>query len=234
LTPLVYPDAEELAEAVALVFVDRLTSIQAAGRTPRVVLAGGGIIGAVYRRIEAGAVDWTKVEFWWGDERFVPEGHEHRNDRLARETFLDRLNVPAAHIHPMPAHGCDLAMAEAADDYAAALPEEPFDIVLLGIGADGHVASLFPGFEQSDRAVVEVFDSPKPPAQRITMSLWRLNQSRAVWVVAAGAEKAEAIDRAHSIQGTVTQVPARGVRGTEETIFWLDAEAAAELPEITL
>jgi 6-phosphogluconolactonase len=234
LTPLVYPDAEELAEAVAVVLVDRLTSIQAAGRTPMVVLAGGGIIGAVYRRIEAGVVDWTNVEFWWGDERFVPEGHEDRNDRLARQTFLDRLNVPAEHIHPMPAHGCDLAMAEAADAYAAALPDGPFDIVLLGIGVDGHVASLFPGFEQSDRAVVEVFDSPKPPAQRITMSLSRLNHARAVWVVAAGAEKAEAVDRVHTLQGTVTQVPARGLRGTEETIFWLDAEAAAELPEITL
>lgn len=234
MTPLVYPDAVELADAVAVVLVDRLTAVQAAGRTPTVVLTGGGIAGEMYRRIEPGAVDWSDVEFWWGDERFVPEGHADRNDRLARETFLDRLGVPAERQHPAPAHGCELSMAEAADRYAQTLPADPFDVVLLGIGPDGHVASLFPGFEQSARPVVEIFDSPKPPAQRITMSLATLNHSRAVWVLAAGPDKADAIERAHALSGTVEQTPARGVRGLEETIFWLDAQAAAELPEITL
>lgn len=233
MTPLVYPTPAALAEAVAVALVDRLTAVQAAGQTPKVVLAGGGIVGAMYRQIQQGAVDWSNVTFWWGDERFVPDGHADRNDRLAHETFLDRLHVPEDRLHPMPAHGCDLSMAQAADSYAETLPDEPFDIVLLGIGPDGHVASLFPGFEASTRAVVEVFDAPLGPAQRITMGLATLNKARAVWVLASGSQKADAVERVHAHTGTVVQTPARGVRGIEETIFWLDEEAAAELPEIT-
>lgn len=234
MTPLVYPTAADLAEAAARALVDRLTAIQADGRTPAVVLAGGGIVGDMYRLIEPGAVNWANIRFWWGDERFVPDGHADRNDRLAHEAFLDRLNVPPDRLYPMPAHGCALSMAEAADSYAQALPAEPFDIVLLGIGADGHVASLFPGFEVSQRAVIEVFDAPKPPAQRLTMNLATLNRAGAVWVLASGSEKADAVARVHALTGSVAQTPARGVRGIEETIFWLDEAAAAELPEITL
>ncbi len=189
-----------------------------------VVLTGGTVATEAYRRLE-----WADADFWWGDERFVPEGHTDRNDQQARDAFLDRLGVPESRIHAAPAHGCDLSMAEAADHYAATLPDH-FDVVLLGIGPDGHVASLFPGHPQlhvTDRRVVEVFDSPKPPAQRLSLTFPALNAADAVWFVAAGSDKAEAVARALAHRGTVEETPARGVRGKQETRWFLDPEAAS-------
>lgn len=223
---LVHEEPTHLAQAVADALLDRLETIQSSGRTPRVALTGGRIAADVYRRLVPGAVDWTDVEFWWGDERFVPEGHADRNDQQARDAFLDRLGVPAHRIHAMPAHGCDLSMAAAADSYARDLPDE-FDLVLLGVGPDGHVASLFPGVEPTDRLVVEVFNSPKPPAQRITLTFAQLNRAAAVWFIAAGADKAEAVAAAQQ-QGSDSDIPARGVRGKDETIWWLDETAASQ------
>ncbi len=118
----VYPDAPALAAAIADRLTGRIALIQAEGRRPSVVLTGGTIAIDAYELIESELVDWTQVDFYWGDERFVPEGHADRNDQQARDAFLDRLGVPAANIHSMPAHGCDVSTAEAADQYAAALP----------------------------------------------------------------------------------------------------------------
>ena len=186
----VYPDAPALAAAIADRLTGRIALIQAEGRRPRIVLTGGTIAIDAYKLIENELVDWTQVDFYWGDERFVPEGHADRNDQQARDAFLDRLGVPAANIHSMPAHGCDVSTAEAADQYAAALPSEPFDVTLLGVGPDGHVASLFPGFPAAARSpsglAVEVFDSPKPPPVRISLTFPALNNSEAVWFIVAG------------------------------------------------
>jgi len=176
--------------------------------------------------------DWAAAEYWWGDERFVPDGHEDRNDRQAREGFLDRFGVPGAHIHAMAAHGCDLSMAEAADQYATTLPDEPFDVVLLGVGPDAHIASLFPGHPQvheTDRLAVEVFDSPKPPPQRITLTYPALNHTRAAWFVVSGEDKADAVARALG-GAPIDEAPAAGARGIDETIWFLDAAAASGLP----
>ena len=115
--------------------------------------------------------------------------------------------------------------------YAAALPTEPFDLVLLGVGPDGHVASLFPGFGQlheTERRVVEVFDSPKPPPVRITMTFQALNNADAVWFLVSGAEKAEAVARALGA-GAVDDTPAIGAKGTTETLWLLDDSAASLL-----
>ena len=122
-------------------------------------------------------------------------------------------------------------LAEAADEYAATLPES-FDLVLLGLGPDGHVASLFPGFAQldeRDRRVAEVFGSPKPPAERISLTFPALNATDAVWFVASGEGKAEAVARALAPEGTVHATPARGVAGRVETRWFLDPAAASLL-----
>ncbi len=119
----------------------------------------------------------------------------------------------------MPAHGCDLSTADAADGYGDGLPRDPFDVVLLGMGPDGHVASLFPGFAQlheTERWAVEVFDSPKPPPVRITMTFPALNNADAVWFLVAGDGKAEAVARALG-DGTIDDTPATGVKGQTET-----------------
>lgn len=228
----IFDDADALAAAVSRGLAGRITSIAQSGRTPSVVLTGGTIAGRIYQHFARENADWTAVDYWWGDERFVPAGHEDRNDRQARETFLDRLAVPAERIHAMPAHGCDLSMAEAADQYAETLPDSPFDVVLLGVGPDAHIASLFPGHPQlhvEDRLCAEVFDSPKPPPQRITLTYPALNDALATWFVVSGKDKAEAVAKA--IGGaSIDEAPAAGARGIDETVWFLDAAAASKLP----
>ena len=227
----VWPDADALADAIAERIVDRLTQVQRTGRTPAVVLTGGTIATQAYQRITPGNVDWTDVDFYWGDERFVPAGHPDRNDQQARDAFLTRLGVPEARIHPMPAHGCEQSMADAADAYGATLPEQPFDLVLHGMGPDGHIASLFPGYPQvheTARRAVEVLDSPKPPPQRISLTFPALNDADAVWLLVSGEGKAEAVSRAHS-GATPDEIPAAGAAGRTETVWLLDQAAAEDL-----
>ncbi|MGA8852306.1 MAG: 6-phosphogluconolactonase [Aeromicrobium sp.] len=226
---IVHPDPESLATGIADRLGRLVTATQSEGREPHVVLTGGTIAIAAYERLRADAADWSRVHWWWGDERFVPAGHADRNDQQARDAFLDRLAVPADHVHAMPAHGCSESMAEAADGYAATLPANPFDLVLLGMGPDGHVASLFPGFAQlteMDRRCVEVFGSPKPPSERITLTFPALNHAAEVWFLVSGESKAEALTKAFG-DGPVFETPARGVRGLQQTLWLLDEGAAS-------
>ena len=227
----VWPDANALAEAIAQRIVERLAHVQQSGRIPTVVLTGGTIAIDAYQRIAGDTVDWTAVDFYWGDERFVPEGHSERNDQQARDSFLTRLGVPDERIHAMPAHGCEGTMAEAADDYAAALPADPFDLVLLGVGPDGHIASLFPGFPQvheATRLAVEVFGSPKPPPERISLTLPAINHAQAVWLIVSGEGKAEAVGRALG-DASLDETPAGGAHGISETVWLIDQDAARDV-----
>ena len=226
----ILPDADELAQAIAERLSTLVAGLQAQGRTPRIVLTGGTIAAAAYRRIDADAADWSDVEFWFGDERFVPEGHEDRNDQQARDAFLDR--VGATSVHSVAGNDCSLSAAEVADQYAATLPDEPFDLVVLGMGPDGHVASLFPhhaALDEADRGCVELFDSPKPPPVRISMTFPALNRAESVWFLVSGEEKADAVARAVATNGSVDETPARGVRGLQETRWLLDEAAASSL-----
>ncbi|MET0767742.1 MAG: 6-phosphogluconolactonase [Aeromicrobium sp.] len=230
MTVQVWPDADVLARAIAQRMTDRVIRVQAQGRRPSIVLTGGTIAIEAYRHIDpVGEADWTDVDLYWGDERFVPEGHDDRNDQQARDAFLDRLGVPDERIHAMPAHGCELSMADAADAYAASLPTDPFDLVLLGMGPDGHIASLFPGFPQlheTARRAVEVFDSPKPPPHRISLTYPALNHADSVWLLVSGQGKAPAVARALGT-GTIEDTPAVGARGIAETVWLLDEAAAS-------
>jgi 6-phosphogluconolactonase len=226
----VQPDADALTDSFARRFEDRLSALQAAGQTPRVLLTGGTIAGAAYRKLGPDTVDWANVEFWFGDERFVPADLPDRNDGQAREAFLDR--VGAARVHSVADNDCSLSAAEAAAAYAETLPTEAFDITLLGLGPDGHVASLFPGFPQlavTDELVVAVFDSPKPPPVRISLTYPALNRSQAVWFIVSGGDKSDAVARALAPHGSIDQTPARGVAGLSETLWLLDEAAASQL-----
>ncbi len=226
----VLPDADALAQAIAERLTTLVAGLQAQGRTPRLVLTGGTIAAAAYECIDADAADWADVEFWFGDERFVPEAHADRNDQQARDVFLDR--VGATGVYSIAGNDCSLSAAEAADEYAATLPAEPFDLVLLGMGPDGHVASLFPHhplLNETDRACAELFDSPKPPPVRISMTFPTLNRTNAAWFLVSGAEKADAVARALADDGTIDETPARGVRGRQETLWLLDECAARSI-----
>ena len=243
----VHRDATLLARAVAARIVTALVDAQAARGTASIVLTGGGIGIASLRELAASgardAVDWDALDVWWGDERFLPTGHPERNETQAREVLLDSVNVDASRVHPMPPSdgpdGDDLDAA--AERYAAALaaaahpedhgPVPTFDVLLLGVGPDGHVASLFPETPAlyDDRTVLPVRGAPKPPPTRLSLSLGAINAAREVWLVAAGEEKATAARLALSGAGP-TAVPAAGVHGRSRTLWLLDRAAASRLP----
>ena len=190
-----------------------------------------------------GAVDWARVEAWWGDERFLPAGDPERNETQARAALLDHVPVDPSRVHPMPASDqVDDDPDRAADDYAAELrraaaPEDhgavpTFDVLMLGVGPDGHVASLFPekpALYEEERPVVAVRGSPKPPPTRVTLTMPTLQRAREVWFVVAGDDKAKAARLALSGAGVV-QIPAAGPRGIQRTMWFLDRAAASELP----
>jgi 6-phosphogluconolactonase len=244
---LVHRDAPLLAKAVAARLVTGLVDAVAARGTASVVLTGGGIGTAVLAELSAApaadAVDWRHLDVWWGDERFLPAGDPERNETGASEALLGKVDVDPDRIHPMPGpDGPDGEDPEAAAARyaawlsAAARPEDhgqvpSFDVLLLGIGPEGHVASLFPGMPAlyDDRPVVAVRGSPKPPPVRLTLTLPAICAAREVWVVAAGEEKAGAVQLALSGAGPV-QVPAAAARGRQRTLFLLDRQAAGRLP----
>lgn len=185
---------------------------------------------ATYRALDAKAVDWANVEFWFGDERFVGIDLPDRNDGQARDAFLDR--VGATRVHSLADNDCSLGAADAAHAYAQTLPAEPFDLTLLGVGPDGHIASLFPGFPQlheTEQLAVAVFGSPKPPPVRVSLTYPALANSDTVMFMVAGSDKADAVARALAPDGAIDETPARGVQGIKETIWLLDAEAASQL-----
>jgi 6-phosphogluconolactonase len=237
-TPLieVHDDAAALATAVAGELLHRLADAQAAGGTPQIALTGGTIAEDIHREIarlspEAG-VDWSRVVVWWGDERFVAPDSPDRNSAAARAAFLDP--VGATQVHEMPSTADAEDVDAGATAYAATLREHgsgEFDIVMLGIGPDGHIASLFPGFPQldaDDAIAVGVTGSPKPPPERISLTLPALNRARLVWFLVSGAGKAGAV--AAALGGAdVHEIPAAGVTGHEETTWFLDREAASQL-----
>jgi 6-phosphogluconolactonase len=244
---LVHRSPDELAQAVSARLITSLVDAQAGGRAPHWVLTGGGIADRIHRAIAGspsrGAVDWSRVEMWWGDERFLPKGDPERNETQARAALLDHIAVDPSRVHAVPAPdevGDD--PERAADEYAdqvraAAAPEDhgqapTFDVLMLGVGPDGHVASLFPekpALYEEERTVVAVRGSPKPPPVRITMTMPTLNRSREVWLVVAGDDKAGAVRLALSGAGAI-QVPAAGPRGIQRTIWFLDRAAASQLP----
>jgi 6-phosphogluconolactonase len=238
MTLLVHAGPKLLAEAVAARLIVRLSDAQAERGVASLVLTGGRIAPQIYAAVRDNpardAVDWSRVELWWGDERFLPSGDPDRNETQARDAFLSALPVDPARVHPMPAsdgpHGSDAAAAAAA--YAAELgaASSAFDVVLLGVGEDGHVASLFPGYPglTDPRPVADVHDSPKPPPVRITLTLQTLNTAAEVWLLASGDGKADAVREA--LHNSPASLPAAKVHGRERTLWLVDTDATKSLP----
>lgn len=242
----VHADTDLLAQAVAARLLVKLLDAQAERGQASVVLTGGRIAAAVHRAVAAlparDAVDWSRVDVWWGDERFLPTGDPERNETQARTALLDVVPLDPARVHAMPASdGPDGAdPEEAAARYAAELAAAArpgtamlphFDVLMLGIGEDGHVASVFPEHpvHHDTRPVSAVRGSPKPPPVRTTLTLSAINTAEEVWLVAGGADKARAVGMSLAGAGPM-QVPAAGVRGTSRTLWLLDRAAAADVP----
>ncbi|MGP4032657.1 6-phosphogluconolactonase [Pseudarthrobacter sp. 1C304] len=254
----IHPDSTVLMAAIAARLITKLVDIQDRHGEATVVLTGGsmgiGSLKAVAESPASPAVDWSKVNFWWGDERFVAANDPERNAFQAREALLARIPADPARIHePGSADDFDTP-EEAAADYARRLgeaaaaehaadmsddrPENPaelprFDIVLLGVGPDAHVASLFPeqaGIREKTLPVVGVRNSPKPPPLRVSLTLPAINTASEIWMVVAGDDKAGAVGLALAGANPV-QVPAAGPRGRKETLWLIDENAAARVPE---
>ncbi len=232
----VHEDADVLATSAAGELLSRLASAQEAGREPQIALTGGTIAEKLHRKIaqlspESG-VDWTRVVVWWGDERFVGPGSPDRNAGQARAAFLDA--VGATRVHPMPSTEDAANPDEGAAAYADELREHgagEFEVVMLGIGPDGHIASLFPGqptLDVDDAIAVGVTGSPKPPPERISLTFSALRRARSVWFLVSGEDKAPAVARALG-GADLHDIPAAGVAGREETIWFLDRASASEL-----
>jgi 6-phosphogluconolactonase len=253
---VVYRDGPLLAQAIAARLVTALPDAFAARGRASVVLTGGGIGTKCLEELAAApardAIDWPHLDIWWGDERFVPVGDPDRNETGARAALLDHVDVDPARVHPMPGPDgpdgddpdaaaaryaswlADAALFDGAlSDGAggAARPVPAFDVLMLGIGPEGHVASLFPGQPalEDDRPVVAVRNSPKPPPTRLSLTFPSIQAAREIWILASGEEKADAVAEALS-GASPAQVPAAGARGTQRTLFLLDAAAAAKAP----
>jgi 6-phosphogluconolactonase len=233
----VHDDAATLATAIAGELLSRLADLQDAGREPTIGLTGGTIAEAMHREVARLApeypVDWSRITFWFGDERFVPADSPDRNVGQARAAFLDA--VGATQVHAVPASDDSPDVDAAASSYGETIRAHGaggFDILMLGVGPDGHVASLFPGhpgLDARDALAVGVRDSPKPPPERVTLTFEALARADAVWFLASGDGKADAVARALADTGTIAETPARGVSGTVETTWFLDRPAASLL-----
>ena len=233
----VFPNAAALAEGVAELFAVRaVEAVEERGRF-RVSLAGGTTPLAAYRRLAAppwaDVVPWGSVEVFFGDERCVGECDAERNDGAAREALLAHVPIPPENVHPVPALAPD-----GAERYEALLRERLYapapavpslDLVLLGLGDDGHTASLFPGHPvaaESVRLVARVDGAPKPPPSRISFTLPLLNAARTVAFVVSGREKRGALARVLAGERSLPAACVDPPGG--ERLFLMDRAAAGE------
>lgn len=244
---VVHQDPAATTAAAAARLVSRIGEVLGARPAVHVVVTGGGAgirtLADVRAMPAAGGVDWARVHVWWGDERFLADGDPDRNETQARDALLDHVPVLAEHVHAIPAAGVAAGPDEAARAYADELarwsgptdrPAVPrFDVLMLGVGPDGHVASLFPEQPQVHEGtltVVGVRGSPKPPPERVSLTFPAINAAEEVWLLATGAEKAPAVALALAGAGPV-QIPAAGVTGRGRTEWLLDRGAARDLPQ---
>jgi len=237
----VVPDAAALAEATADRFVDAAREAIAARRRFRVALSGGSTPRAVYRLLakppRVDEVDWRRVDLFWGDERAVPPDHPESNFGAAYQALIAHLpGVRPEAIHRMPAEGPDLDAAARAYEgelrlaFGVAPGEIPiFDLVWLGMGPDGHVASLFPespGLDVTDR-LVTADQVPGQRARRMSLTLPLINAARRIVVALGGADKADAL---RAVVGGSSDLPAGRLR-TDDVEWLVDAAAAGRLAE---
>jgi 6-phosphogluconolactonase len=219
----VFSDADELVPALADALCAEAAAAIAARGEFHLVLAGGSTPLALYRALgerQAGDANW---HVWYGDERCLPADHPERNNVKTDVAWLSASRIPPENRRPIPA---EQGLQEAAALYANWLADVPdFDVVLLGMGEDGHTASLFPGHEWGDAPdspdVLAVHGAPKPPPERVSLSAARLNRSQRVWFVITGSGKRHALRR----WAWHEALPVAAVQGRQQTIAWVDALA---------
>ena len=237
-----FEDAAQVAATAAAAAIDVLAAAIDARGEAHIMLTGGTVgiatIAAIGKDPKVGSIDWQKVHFWWGDERFVAPDSPDRNALQAKQALLDSISTDPFKVHEFPStaeFGGDLDEAAAgfAAELAAVAPgterQPRFDVVFMGMGPDGHVASLFPGKDApaAGLTVIAEHDSPKPPPQRLSFTYEVLNAVESIWFLVAGADKADAAAAALGDSGST--LPAARVKGTRETVWFIDQAAASKL-----
>jgi 6-phosphogluconolactonase len=245
-TVVVHQNKQLLADAVADRLAMAILEAQSARGQADVVLTGGSMGSAVLvclgRSPARETIDWRHLNLWWGDERFLPAGDPARNETQAREALLDAVPLDPSRVHPMPASDgpdgpdVDAAAVRYAAELAAAAPRghdvPEFDVLMLGVGPDAHVASLFPehpALHEREASTIGVRGAPKLPAVRVSLTFPSLCAARDVWFLVSGPDKAGAVGLALSGAGQL-QAPAAGVVGLRSTTWLLDRDAAAHVP----
>ena len=238
-------DADDLAAATAARLVTTIARVQADHGSASVVLTGGRIAGALLFAladpVASDGIDWSRVDLWWGDERFLDSGDDDRNDTLADIRLLSVVDVHGSLVHRIAGPDTAVDAEAAAFDYATLIAgaaesrrlagRPAFDVVLLSIGPDGHVASLFPESPalESGELALAVHGAPKPPPVRVSMGYAALNDCTEAWLLASGAEKSEVIEMMLTRGAGRLQIPAAGIEAIERTLVLLDESAASGL-----
>ena len=237
-TVVVHPSRQALSDGAAARLAVAILDAQAARGVAHVSMTGGSMGSEIVRSLAAAparaAVDWSQVHVWWGDERYLPAGDPDRNDTQNDEAGLADLGLDPAHVHRVAGPDTSESPEASAAAYEQALRSsggEMFDVMVLGVGPDGHVASLFPHHPaagRTDALAFAVHDSPKPPPTRVSLSRECLERTRDVWFLVSGADKADAVRR--GVGGAPFETtPAAHVHGAERTLWLLDPDAAADL-----
>ncbi|HET9000839.1 MAG TPA: 6-phosphogluconolactonase [bacterium] len=233
-------DGDRLARDVARAIVERLNQPLVPGGSRSLCLAGGQTPRDLYQVLATeyrDTIPWPRLHLFWGDERYVPPDDAQSNYRLVRESLLDHVPIPKENVHPMPTNLPDPNDAAAAYEQTLrerlSPPWPRFDLVLLGMGSDGHTASLFPGspalaertrWVATSRASVE-------PRVRLTLTLPVLNRAALVFFLVAGAEKADILRRVLAGPSEPVPYPAAAVRPEDgRVVWWVDQQAARSLP----
>jgi 6-phosphogluconolactonase len=238
---LLCDDADAVAETAAESFIEHITEVLEQKSEAHVVLTGGTVgiktLAAIAASARISEVEFNRVHFWWGDERFVAADSAERNELQAREALLSKINIDESKLHAFGASDAGLSLAEACAVFSREVAEHAaideivpeFDVVFLGIGPDGHIASLFPGKAKPAPgvAVIAEPDSPKPPSARLSFSYEALNSAHQVWFLVAGADKAQAVSVAFGEEPE--SLPVGRVEGRDVTLWFIDEAAGAAL-----
>ncbi len=228
---IVVEDQSQLPVVFSTWLKERLVSAVSEHGRASLALTGGSVADSFFPHIAQLDLDWSKVHFFWGDERAVPPDSSDSNFRAAQRLLFEPAQVPAACIHRMPAD--EGPLPEAADRYARMLTEqlgEPpkLDVALLGVGPDGHVCSLFPGHRllEDPRWVADLSDSPKPPPERLTLTLGTLREARAIALAALGSSKSRVVRELLAAREAILPA-ARVLQTATSSVLFLDTQAAA-------
>ena len=227
---MIYPDLATLIDDTATELSSLIADVHSTGRCAKIVLTGGTAGIKLLERLRDEPIDWTGVDVFFGDERNVPVDHPDSNEGQAREALLNHVDIPEENIHGYGLDGgsMDAAVARYREVLDAHAPDG-FDLHLLGMGGEGHINSLFPhtaAVRERDALVVAVTDSPKPPAERATLTLPAVQSADHVWLLVSGAEKAEAASHAADGVNGADEWPVAGALGRKETVLRITEDAA--------